>query len=129
MLLDSNILIYAAEPKYDSVRYFINQQSPVVSVISKIEVLGYHRLTPEKQQKLEKLFQVLPILSVSDAIVEQAVALRQQRKMSLGDAIIGATALIHDLKLATANIKDFKWIENLEVINPIENQAEKAPHT
>ncbi len=121
MLLDSNIIIYAAEPKYDSVRYFIEQQSPAVSVISKIEVLGYNKLTPENQQKLEKLFLILPILSVSDAIVEKAFNLRQQRKMSLGDAIISATALIHNLKLATANVKDFEWIENLEIINPVEN--------
>ncbi len=49
MLLDSNIVIYAAEPKYDSVRNFIEQQSPVVSVISKIEVLGYNKLTAENQ--------------------------------------------------------------------------------
>ena len=121
MLLDSNIIIYAAEPKYDSVRHFIEQQSPAVSVISKIEVLGYNKLTPENQQKLEELFLILPILSVSDAIVDKAVYLRQQGKMSLGDAIIGATALIHNLKLATANVKDFEWVENLEVINPVEN--------
>ncbi len=56
---------------------------------------------------------------VSDAIVEQAIHLRQQRKMSLGDAVIGATALTHNLKLATANVKDFAWIKNLEVINPV----------
>ena len=41
MLLDSNIVIYAAEPKYDSVRYFIEQQSPVVSVIVKLEVIWF----------------------------------------------------------------------------------------
>jgi hypothetical protein len=122
MLLDSNIVIYAAEPNYDSVRRFIAQQKPVVSIISKIEVLGYHKLTSENQQNLEKLFQTLPILSVSDAIVEQAISLRQQRKLSLGDALIAATALVHNLTLATANVKDFDWIENLQVINPVKKQ-------
>jgi len=121
MLIDSNIVIYAVEPNYPSIRRFIVQQKPMISIVSKIEVLGYHGLTPDNQQRLEKLFQVLPILSISDAIIEQAIHLRQQRKISLGDALIAATALIHNLKLATANVKDFDWIENLEVINPVEN--------
>jgi predicted nucleic acid-binding protein len=119
-LLDSNIIIYAAAPGYDSVRYFIAQQKPMISIISKVEVLGYHRLTPVNQQKLERLFQILPILPLSSAIIEQAISLRQRRKMSLGDALIAATALTHHLNLATANIKDFDWIEKLEVVNPIE---------
>ena len=121
MLLDSNIVIYAAEPKYDFVRNFIAQQQSVVSVISKIEVLGYHKLTFGNKQKLEKLFQTLPILPVSDDIIERAISLRQQHKMSLGDALIASTALINNFKLATANVKDFDWIESLEIINPILN--------
>jgi len=39
--------------------------------------------------------------------------------MSLGDALIGATALIHKYTLVTANTKDFDWIENFNVINPV----------
>jgi len=120
MLLDSNIIIYAAEPGYDSVRHFISQQKPIVSVISKVEVLGYHRLTPENKEKLEKLFKVLPVLPVFNTIIEQAITLRQQRKMSLGDALIAATALAHDLTLATANVNDFIWIGSLDVVNPLE---------
>ena len=39
--------------------------------------------------------------------------------MSLGDAIIAATAKKHRLSIVTANTKDFKHIENLEIINPL----------
>jgi len=39
--------------------------------------------------------------------------------MSLGDAIIAGTALEHGLTLVTANVKDFQWIPNLKVINPV----------
>ncbi|MFT4925535.1 MAG: putative nucleic acid-binding protein [Phenylobacterium sp.] len=120
MLLDSNIVIYAAELNYDSVRRFIRQQqSPFVSVISKVEVLGYYDFTPEKKIKLERLFDTFSVISISDDIVAQAIELRQQQKMSLGDALIAATALVHNLKLATANVKDFRWIEPLEIINPV----------
>ena len=39
--------------------------------------------------------------------------------MSLGDALIGGTALNHDLRLATHNTEDSEWIERLEVIDPL----------
>ena len=55
ILLDSNIIIYAAEPGYDEVREFILQQESAVSVISKVEVLGYHKLRSENQKKLENI--------------------------------------------------------------------------
>lgn len=121
MLLDSNIVIYSTEPGYESIKKLVAQEESVVSIISKVEVLGYHNFSPENKKKLENLFQILSILPVSELIIEQAINLRQQRKMSLGDALIAATALTHDLKLVTANVKDFNWIENLELINPLDS--------
>nr|VFK53925.1 MAG: hypothetical protein BECKTUN1418F_GA0071002_103222 [Candidatus Kentron sp. TUN]VFK55061.1 MAG: hypothetical protein BECKTUN1418D_GA0071000_102621 [Candidatus Kentron sp. TUN]VFK55823.1 MAG: hypothetical protein BECKTUN1418E_GA0071001_103322 [Candidatus Kentron sp. TUN] len=53
MLLDSNIIIYTLEPGYDSVRRFVDQHKAMVSAVSKVEVLGYHRLPPKHRQKLE----------------------------------------------------------------------------
>jgi toxin FitB len=47
MLLDSNIVIYAALPEYGALRDFIAKHAPAVSVISRVEVLGYHRLTQQ----------------------------------------------------------------------------------
>ena len=54
-----------------------------------------------------------------EAVFLGAVALRQQRAMSLGDALIAATALRGQLVLATHNIDDFSWIKALEVFDPI----------
>ena len=45
MLLDSNIIIYAAQPKYSELRRFIAEHTPAVSAVSYVEVLGYHHLT------------------------------------------------------------------------------------
>ena len=39
--------------------------------------------------------------------------------MSVGDAIIAATALHSGLTLATHNAKDFAWIEGLDVVDPL----------
>ena len=40
MLLDSNIIICAAQPEHADLRDFIVAQSPAVSAISVVEVLG-----------------------------------------------------------------------------------------
>lgn len=39
--------------------------------------------------------------------------------MSLGDAIIAATAITEKVSLITANLKDFKNVEELILIDPI----------
>jgi len=119
ILLDSNILIYAAKPGYDAVREFIANDQPIVSIISKVEVLGYHLLTSEQKQRLEQLFAVLPILPVINEVADWAIALRQKRKMSLGDSLIAGTALSFGLTLVTANIRDYAWIEGIELLNPL----------
>jgi toxin FitB len=41
------------------------------------------------------------------------------RKMSVGDAIHAATAIIHNLELVTRNDGGFKWIKQLIVVKPM----------
>jgi len=119
MLLDSNIIIYAAQPDHADLRQFIAQYAPAVSIISYIEVLGYHRLREPDQRFLEQFFQATEVLPLSNTVAQRAVKLRQQRKMSLGDAIIAGTALTHDLTLVTHNTEDFQWIGGLEILDPL----------
>jgi len=40
--------------------------------------------------------------------------------MSLGDSLIAATAIVHNTNLITANTKDFDWIKELTIINPLD---------
>ena len=72
----------------------------------------------DKQDFIE-FFKTARLIYISQAIVEQAVELRQKRKISLGDSIIAATAIVNDLTLITANIADFKWISNIKLLNPL----------
>jgi predicted nucleic acid-binding protein len=118
MLIDSNILIYAADPRHSFLREFIKVNVPVVSIVSYIEVVGYNQLTDEQRQYFDEFFAIMPPILVSQRIAEKAVALRQQRKMSLGDSIIAATALVENHTLVTRNTDDFKWIAELKLFNP-----------
>jgi len=119
MLVDSNIIIYASKPDGDQAREFIRAQAPQVSVISQIEVLGYHKLNPDERQLLEAFFRTAVILAVTTPMVDEAIRLRQVRRMSLGDSLVAATALVHHLALATHNTDDFSWIAGLQLTDPV----------
>lgn len=119
MLLDSNILIYAAKPGYAALRQVIAEQAPVVSVISYIEVLGYHRLSSDEQRILERFFQATEVLPLSDGVIQWAIRLRQRRRMTLGDAIIAGSALSYGHTLMTHNMDDFRWISELQLVDPL----------
>lgn len=118
MIVDSNILIYAIQPNYEYLIDWILKKLPSVSIISQVEVLGYHRLTHQDKVLLEAMFNNLSVLYLNPAIYQCAIALKQQQ-MSLGDAFIAATALEYKEPLVTRNTQDFQWISNLSVINPI----------
>jgi predicted nucleic acid-binding protein len=118
MLIDSNIIIYSAKPEHADLRRLIQANAPAVSAVSVIEVLGYHRLTAPERRYFEEFFAAATVLPLSDPVVQRAVQLRQCRKMSLGDALVADTALVHGRKLVTRNTKDFDWVAGLSLFNP-----------
>lgn len=120
ILVDSNIIIYAVSGKHSYLIDWFAENQPVASAISLVEVLGYYKLTKEEQKALEELFAELTVLYPTIEVFKIATDLRQQKSISVSDAIIAATAIHHQLTLATHNISDFNWIENLDLIDPLE---------
>ena len=118
MLLDSNVIVFAARPEHGDLRAFIAQHSPAVSAVSYVEVLGYHKHSESQRALFESFFAAANVLPLSDAVLREAILLRQQRQMSLGDSLIAGTALTHGLKLVTGNTADFRWIPGLTLIDP-----------
>ena len=119
MLIDSNIIIYAAKPEGAKLRLFLDTFHRYALVITYIESYGYRHLVEEEHEQLDGIFRNTRILPLTRAIADQAIALRQQRRMGLGDAIIAATAMSHDLTLVTRNTEDFRWINELELLDPL----------
>jgi predicted nucleic acid-binding protein len=122
MLLDSNMIIYAALPEYGALQDFIAKHAPAVSAISRVEVLGYHLLTQQDRSEFEEFFAAATVLPVSDLVISKAIELRQVRKLKLGDALIAGTALAHGLTLVTKDTQDFQWIDGLTLLDPLESQ-------
>ena len=119
IILDSNIVIYSAQPEYRVLRELFRKQTTFVSIISKIEVLGYHLLTEEDSLYFEAFFRKIKPLPINPKIIDIATNLRQQRKIGLGDAIIAATAIHHNYTLYSRNIADFSKIVGISSFNPI----------
>ena len=129
MLLDSNIIIYAALPEYRALQNFIAKHAPAVSAISRVEVLGYHLLGELDRRKFEEFFAAATVLPISDSVLSKAVELRQIRKMSLGDALIAGTALAHKLTLVTRDTQDFQWIDGLTLLDPLDSEKSTEHQT
>ena len=119
ILADSNLIIYAASGNYPELLEWFAENQPVASAVSLVETLGYYKLTAKEKAALEALFAELTVLYPTVEIFQIAVDLRQQRSVSVGDALIAATALHHNLILATHNPKDFEWIESLSLVDPL----------
>jgi predicted nucleic acid-binding protein len=118
MLIDSNIIIYAARPEHADLRDFVAAHAPAVSAVSFVEVLGYHELSEAEVSLFRLFFATASILPIDQDVLDEAVRLRQERKMSLGDALVAATALVYRFPLVTHNVADFSWIDGLAVIDP-----------
>lgn len=120
ILLDSNIIIYSLQPQNENLKKWLEGNSLYISAITQLEVLGYHKITHDEIIFTQRYFSNCEIISIQQNIIEKAIALRQSKSMSLGDAIIAATASLYKFTLVTANTKDFKHIEKLKLVNPLE---------
>lgn len=67
--------------------------------------------------QLREFIKVAVILGLDEEVVQQTISLRQNHKLKTPDAIIAATALVHNFTLLSRNLFDFKNISVLRVID------------
>lgn len=72
-----------------------------VSVVNRIELLGYHGITAQDEQILSEFLDELECLPLSSKVENTAIAIRKRHKIKLADSIVLATALAHHLELLT----------------------------
>lgn len=90
---------------------------PNISVVTKIEVLGFNALE-QHYKTLSNFINDVTVLDLTDNVVNLTIEIRKKNRTKLPDAIIAATAIANDLILISRNISDFKNIGNLQVIDP-----------
>ena len=87
----------------------------IVSVISEIELLGWHLLKDEDKFSLKSLLEDCVIIELNSEIKNIAISIRQRFKVKTPDAIITATSKFLQIPLVTSD-KGFKSIDDIELI-------------
>jgi predicted nucleic acid-binding protein len=122
-LIDPNAIInYLGGKLPDSSLVFMNEvvdSVPIVSVISKIEVLGF-QASEDHSKILTNFMADALVLELSELVVDQTIDIRKKYKTKLPDAIIAATALVNGLILISSNRGDFRNISGLRVVDPFQ---------
>ncbi len=120
ILCDTNIFIeiYRGNNSIIDILKTIGQQNIAVSDVTCAELLYGARNKNELQiirKDLNKLT-ILPIQTdISALSVELVEKFSLSHNLSLPDALIAATALIHDIELYTMNTKDFRFLKNIKL--------------
>ena len=124
ILCDTNILIefYKNNPQIVQELRQIGQSQLAVSPITQAE-LYFGALNKVELKKIKQHLSLLsqfPLdVSVSAIFLQLMEIYSLSHKLSLPDALIAATALVHNLELYTLNIKDFRYISNLKLYQPV----------
>lgn len=122
-LLDSNVLILHLRERPEITALLTRwgkEGTLYISVATRTEIVAGMR--PHEEERTLELLDSLENLPVDEAIADRAGRLiyqyaRQGIQLSFADALIAATALEHDLTLATTNPKHFP-IPELRLYSP-----------
>ena len=121
-LIDTNVISHLfADRLSEKAKKFITtivNIDFIISVVIEIEAMTYHDI-PDKMPLIEEFINLATILQLDSPVTKKSIEIRRKhKKLKLGDAIIAATAITHNLILVTNNIKDFANIKDLKIIDP-----------
>lgn len=105
-LIDSNAIIDWLAGRFENkAKTFLNDiinEFPQISVISKIEILGYNS-TEKNQEILEEFIKENLVFNLTDDIISICISISKKHKTKLPDAIIANTAISNNFILVTRN--------------------------
>ncbi len=129
-LLDSDILIYHAngrlDPRTERFLFGLLRQPVYMSVISRMEVLGWRGHTDQSWQMMNDLLETLEEIGLDEEVVRKTIHIRRTVRIKLPDAIIASSALARRLTLVTRNLGDFCLVPGLTVVDPFNVEGEST---
>ena len=119
-LIDTNVAIYyfglALSIESEKFMDQILSERYSISVINRIELLGFEKLNVNESDTLSSFVSSSGIFDLEEDIILKTIQIRKKYNIKLPDAIIAATCLVNNCSLITNNIKDFDKITGLHLV-------------
>jgi pilT protein domain protein len=102
-LLDTCFILglYRQNPQAIALMQGVMFSQCAVSVVNRIELLGYHGISDSDDIQLRQFLRHVECLEIDRAVQDKAIALRRIHNIKLADSLVLATALTHGLTLLT----------------------------
>lgn len=121
-LLDTDVLIDVSREVPEAVRALnevADRALPAISVVTKMELIVGCRDNRELSA-LDRFLDQFDVIHLRPRISEQALELLRRFRLSHGlliaDCLIAATAVVENLSLISKNQRDFRFIEELDLL-------------
>lgn len=118
-LLDTNAIVALLQGDVRLVQMLRQAEWIGISVISRIEFLAFSGLTEADRQLFQQLLQRVEVIGLAAddaALIEKIIAVRQEYRLKLPDAVIATMAMQKSAALVTAD-REFAKAAALTVIN------------
>jgi predicted nucleic acid-binding protein len=86
-----------------------------LSVINRIELLGFKGLNQNETKAFELFVNNSRIIDLDEDVVIETIRLRKEYSIKLPDAIIVATCMVNAFTLISNNTRDFEKINGLKI--------------
>ena len=113
IVLDTKIVLYLLNGD-DELASILNKMQLYVSVITEIELLGYHEISLEDKTKIKYFLSECTIVALSEEIKNLCISIKQSSKVKTPDAIVAATSICNQIPLITAD-RGFEKIQDLDL--------------
>ncbi|MEA2017201.1 MAG: type II toxin-antitoxin system VapC family toxin [Campylobacterota bacterium] len=120
VILDTNILIEILKNNKVAIKEVEKFDIHYISEVTKME-LFYGALNKVELEKLNKFVSLFEIISIDKAISNMASDLiykySKSHNLNIPDGLIAATSLMKNISLYTYNLKDFKYIDKINLVS------------
>lgn len=121
MVLDSNIIIAYLVGDKEVIKHLnywkLEEKLFFIPAIVETEILSFPKMTVKEIEMTTKFLETFIFISLDRATSRLAAKLRREYSIKLADASIAATAIFLEVPLVTRNKRDFKKIEELNIIS------------
>jgi len=119
VILDTNILIEILKGNENTISKVQSFKEISISSITVME-LYYGALNKTELKKIEKFIALFKVIEIDENISKTSTELiktyTKSHSLDIPDSLIASTALVYKQCLFTYNLKDFRYIKNLNLV-------------